>query len=178
MSGKPLIKVLVLLMIGVSVLSACGGSDDPVDQPTAKPTVSRDANGFTPQQREVADAVKTYSKAFFGRGTSPVEPAIKKYVTKRLLDKLGPAESKAVDKAGLQYIGSVKLIPKQVTINGDKATFEGCQDGSRAFVVKKGEKTAGVGSHAVITSQLKIGMVRSHGMWLVDDPRGTATQAC
>jgi hypothetical protein len=176
-SGKRLISLMVALIIGVSVLSACGGSDEP-DKPTAKPTATQDPDGFTPEQREVADAVEAYNKAFFGRGSLPVEPAIQKFVTKRLLDQVGPAESKAVDKAGLQYIGTVKLIPKDVTIKGDKATFKGCQDGSKAFVVKKGEKSAGVGSRPVGTTQLTIGLVREDGTWLVDDPQGEAAETC
>ena len=62
----------------------------------------------------------------------------------------------AVDKAGMHYIGTVTIHPEKVTIDGDKATFEGCQDGSKAYVVKKGEKAAGVGSRSVGTSQLTV----------------------
>lgn len=178
MSGKRLISLLVALVVSAAILSACGGSDGPEDEPTAKPTATRDSDGFTPEEREVVDAVEAYNKAFFGRGAAPVEPVIEKLVTKRLLGQVGPAESKAVDKAGLQYIGSVKLIPKDVAIEGDKATFEGCQDGTRAFVVKKGEKTASVGSRAVSTMQLEIGLVREAGRWLVDAPRGERVDSC
>jgi hypothetical protein len=107
-----------------------------------------------------------------------VETAIKDLVTKDLLGKMGPAESKAVDKAGLQYIGTVKLFPKDVTIKGDKATFRGCQDGSKAFVVKKGEKSAGSGTRPVGSSELTVRVIREDGRWLVDFPKGEAVDTC
>lgn len=178
MSGKRLISLLVVMLLGVSVLGACGGSDEPQSKSTAKPTATRDADGFTPDEREVVNAVEAYNKAFFGRGATPVVPAIQDFVTKKLLDQAGPAESKAVDKAGLQYIGSVTLHPEKVTIDGAKATFEGCQDGTKAFVVKRGETSAGVGSRAVSTTRLHVELVREHGRWLVDYPEGETVDSC
>ncbi len=164
------------------VLAGCGGSDEePLVKPTSDTTTSAaapDQDGFTPAQREVSDAVQTYVTAFFGRGASPVQPAIASMVTPDLLAKIVPAETKAIDDAGLQYIGEVTLDPQKVTIDGDTATYQGCRGGGSAAVVKKGETGAGVGSRPVTTSQLTYGLVRVDGRWLINDPRGERVSTC
>lgn len=176
------VRIVVAAVFATTMLAGCSGSDDePLVKPTSDTTTSAaatDPDGFTAEQREVADAVQTYVTAFFGRGASPVQPAIAGMVTNDLLAKIVPAETKAIDDAGLQYIGEVTLDPQKVTIDGDTATFEGCRGGGSAAVVKKGETSAGVGSRLVTTSQLTYGLVRVDGTWLINDPRGERVATC
>lgn len=180
MSIGKLAGSVVGLILATALLGACS-SDEPPTKSSASPkatATTRDADGFTPAEREVVDAVEAYNKAFFGRGATPVETAIEPFVTKAVLDGLGPAETKAVDDAGLQRIGTATLVPEQVTIDGDTAILTGCKDASRAFIVKKGETTAGVGSKAGGVSRITFGLVRQDGRWLVGDPRGEPVDAC
>jgi hypothetical protein len=122
--------------------------------------------------------VTAYNEAFFGRGASPVKPAVEDFLTTKVLKGLVPAETKAVDDAGLQYIGTVTIQPERVTIDGNTATFLGCRDGSKAFLVKKGQSSPGVGSSPVGTLDLTVGLVRQDGRWLIDDPRGEDAPSC
>lgn len=176
---------LATTLLATTLLAACGGSDDDpaikpmTDKPSAAATTTAaDPDGFTPEQREVADAVEAYSKAFFGRGTDPVGPAVEDLVTPKVLDALVPAETKAVEDAGLQYIGTVTVDPASVTIDGDTAVFKGCSDGSQAFVVKKGETAPGVGSRSVGITRMTYGLVRQGDTWLIDEPRAERVTAC
>lgn len=170
------------------LLGACGGADEKAaTEPSATSTAGTstaptstatpDPDGFSPEQREVADAVDAYTQAFFGRGANPVRPALEGLVTKKVLDALVPAETKAIDSAGLQYIGDVTIDAKTVTIDKDTATFTGCRD-SRAFVVKKGETTPGTGSRKVESSTMTFKLVRRGDRWLIDEPRGDPVNAC
>jgi hypothetical protein len=173
----------VTTLLAATLLAACGGSDDdpaikPVTGTPSATATSADPDGLTPEQREVADAVQAYVSAFFGRGTTPVGTAVGDLITAKLRDGLVPAETKAVDDAGLQYIGTPVLDPEDVTIKGDTATYTGCNDGSQVFTVKKGETTAGVGSRNVGITRITYKLVRQDGRWLVDEPRGEQVQSC
>ena len=165
----------------VTLLAGCGGSDEePLVKPTSDASSSAvtDPDGFTPEQREVADAVQAYSDAFFGRGADPVETAVGDLITPGLRDGLVPAETKAIDDAGLQYIGDAVVAPGSVTIDGDTATYKGCSDASEVYVVKAGETTAGVGSRNVGVTRITYTLVRQDGRWLIDEPRGEQVPAC
>ena len=179
MSTGRLAGSVVGLILATALLGACG-SDEPAPKPSAttKATATTPAADGAAAEREVVDAVRGYYKAFFGRGSTPVKTAIGDFVTAAVLDGLVPAETKAVDDAGLQRIGTAKITPEKVTIDAETATFTGCVDASRTFLVKKGETTAGVGSKAGGLTRITFGLVRHDGRWLVDDPMGETVDAC
>ncbi|MET0931878.1 MAG: hypothetical protein ABWX74_20355 [Aeromicrobium sp.] len=171
-------------LLALSLLTACSGSSD--DEPTIKPTSDApstaaappDPDGLTPEQREVVDAVEAYGAAIIGRGNAPIGPVIKDLVTQDVYDFIVPAETENVEDAGLQYIGQTTLTPTKVTITGDTATVQGCDDGSAAFLVKKGETSAGVGSQPVSTTKINFGLVREGDRWIISDPESTVVSAC
>lgn len=171
---------LATTLLAASLLGACGGSDDeptikPVDDVPSATSAAPDADGFTPEQREVADAVQKWNKTVFSVTTDAIGPAIEGLVTQRVLDGVVAAEA---DQKPGQYLGAVTLAVTEVTVSGDTATVEGCRDGSQAYRVKKGDTQAGVGSSRVGTTQLTIGLVRQGGTWLIDDPKGKQVATC
>lgn len=184
MTAERQTRWLVAALLAMSLLAACGGSDDePVvkptsDAPTSATSAPVDADGFTPEQREVADAVVAYTNAVVGRGPGPVEPAIKDLVTPDVLDFISKADDENIVQAGLQYIGTMTVTPTAVTIDGDTARVQGCQDGSRVAIVKKGETQAGEGSTLLGSSTIDYGLVREDGAWLISDPKSTPVTSC
>ncbi|MCL3818868.1 nuclear transport factor 2 family protein [Aeromicrobium wangtongii] len=173
---------LATTVLTVSLLAACGGSDDePVIKPTGQETsaaAAPDPDGLSPEQREAFDAVVAYSTAVVGRGSEPVAPLIEDLVTPEVFDFIVPAETENVDQAGRQYIGTVKLTPTSVTVQGDTATVKGCQDGSAAYIVKKGDTQPGVGSRNLGSSRLDFRLVRENGRWLISQPESTPVKSC
>lgn len=170
---------LAAALMSVALLAGCGGSDgDPQIKPTtAAPsaTVAADPDGYTPEQREVADVVTKWNKAAFSVTTDQVGPAIEPYVTPDVLNGVVASESK--QKPGA-YLGEVILDVKDVTVSGDTATVTACQDGSQAYRVAKGETEAAVGDPLVGASQLTVTLVKQDGTWLISRPEGKQVRSC
>jgi len=171
---------LATALLTVSLLGACGGSDD---EPTVKPTsdapaatsAAPDPDGFTPEQREVADAVQKWNAAVFSGTTDTIGTTLQGIATQKVIDGVTAAEA---DLEPAEYLGDVTLDVTTVTVTGDAATVEGCRDGSKATRVKKGETEAGVGDSTVGTAKLTVGLVRQDGAWLIDDPRAEPVATC
>ncbi len=177
---------LATALLATTLLAACGGSDDdPAIKPMTESTSSApgsaeptDADGFTPEQRDVINAVDSYANAVVGRGPGPVEPAIKDLVTPDVLDFITQADDENIVGKGLQYIGKTTFTPTRVTIDGDSATAQGCQDGSRAAIVKKGQTEAGAGSQILGSATLDFKLVKKNDSWLISDPKSTPVKSC
>ena len=127
----------------------------------------------------MADAVQAYTDAAFARGSavaagSPVE----QLVTPDLLSQLTDLDSSTPDDQKRDFIGTVTLAPDDVKIDGDKATYAGCQDGSKAYSVLPGETAPGAGSSIIGFTKLDIDLVRQDDRWLVNDPQGEAVASC
>ncbi len=167
----------IAAMIAATALAACSGGDD---EAASEPEITIDGGPgtFTPEEQEVVDAVEEYYVAFLTRGDAGVESAVEGRVTDDLAAQLIPGEKKAIEDADLAYIGEPTLDPEAVTIDGDEATFTGCQDNTGVFVVPAGETTAGVGSRSLGISDLSIELVREGGQWLIDQPSGERADAC
>lgn len=172
---------LTTAVLTASLLGGCGGSDEPTIKPTSdapSASASPDADGFTPEQREVIDAVEAYEAAIVGRGPGPVEPAIRDLVTPDVLDFIGKADQENIVDAGLQYIGTMTITPTRVTIDGDTARVEACEDGSRAAIVKKGETKAGAGSQILGFAKINFGLRKQDGAWRISDPASETVTSC
>lgn len=183
MTAKRHIGRIAAALLTASLLTACGGSED---EPLVKPTTDAptttappvDDDGFTPEQRELADQVTAYFTGVVGRGSSPVDPIIRDLVTPDLLAQVSASEKKSVDDAGLQYLGEAQIDVTEVTITGDTATVEGCNNSSKALLVKKGQKKAGAGSQLLGYSTMTVGLVREDDRWLIDSPRLETVNRC
>jgi hypothetical protein len=179
-------RLLAATLLAACLLGACGSSDD---KPTIKPTsdapssqaapATPDPDGFSPEQREVADVVQSYTTAIYGRGEAALEPAaLQPLVTTDLLDTIVSSEKEAVDDPGLHYVGDVTLSSDSVTIDGDTATFKGCLDGGSAFLAEKGETAAGPESTTVGITDVTITLVRDSARWVISDPQGEEVSSC
>jgi hypothetical protein len=168
---------LVTTLLAISLTGACGGSDD---EPTIKPTTdapsaaatAADPDGYSPDQRAVADVVQAYNQAAFGPGDVPVETAIKDLVTPEVLAGVQSAGGDAT------YSGVPTLTISAIRVSGDTATLEGCRDGARIYSLKKGQTQPGVGSKPVGITQLTFGLTRSDDRWVIADPRGEQVDKC
>jgi hypothetical protein len=175
---------LAATLLAASLLGACGGSDDdpaikPVTDTASASATSADPDGLTPEQREVADAVQAYTKAFYGRGTESVADAAAEYVTPDLIDFLRAGEKQILQDGKFQYLGEAIVRPEEVTISGDTAVFKGCSDGTQAAIVPVGEtKVKGKGARIIGYSKLTYGLARSDGRWLISDPKGEPVSSC
>jgi hypothetical protein len=187
MSARRHATWLVGTTLSACLLGACsgggGGSDDALDiKPTSDapstPAPSEDADGLTPEQRAAADTVVGYFTAISGRGSSPVGPAIQDLTTPQVYDGVVASETKLVDDEGLAYIGTPAITTDEVTIDGDEAVVTGCNNSSGVFLVKKGEKAAGVGSRSLGYSQLTVDLVRDGDAWRVDRPLLEQVASC
>jgi hypothetical protein len=184
MTVKRQVGWLATTLLTVSLLGACGGSDDdpaikPVTDAPSSTATAADPDGFTPAQREVADAVQAYTKAFYGRGTESVADAAAQFVTPDLIDFLRAGEKQILDDGKFQYLGEAVVRPEEVTISGDTAEFRGCSDGSQAAIVPVGEtKVKGRGARIIGYTKLSYGLIRSGDRWLVSDPKGEPVASC
>ena len=172
---------LMASLLAVSLVGGCGGSDEPPlvqptsDAPSAAPT---DADGSTAAQREVITAMEAYDVVFFGRGTTPLRQVAGGIMTDDLLATLEPVAAQTLEDGTRQYSGTTTIKPTSVTIDGDTAVFAGCRDASQLFIVPVGQKAGQPGTRLVGSTQLEYGFVRQAGQWLVNDPKGTAVDAC
>lgn len=181
MTARRRVGIIVGAICTATILTGCGGSDsDPLVKPTSDATTSAaaDPDGFTAEQRAIADRVTTYFTGVAARGTSPVEPVIQDLVTPELLATIVAGEQKNVEGKGLQHLGEATVDVDKVTIEGDTATVEGCYDGSQAYLVKKGEDTPGSGSQVLGYSTMSITMVRSGDNWLISQPLLEPAEGC
>lgn len=153
MRGKRHTGWCVTTALTLLLLGGCGGSDEP-------------------------SAVEAYTDAVVGRGAQPLGPVIKDLVTKEVYDFIVPAETKALEGAGLQYVGQVTLKPSSVTITGDKALVKGCQDSSEAFMVTKGRTAPDADAKPLPSTRISFGLVRRDGRWIVSDPEAAHAKAC
>ena len=166
--------VAAATLAGLLVLSACGSDGDSGSladaTPSATASASKDADGFTAEEREVIDAVERYTAAVFGRGAKSIKTTLKGTVTDQLYADAAAGEKSAVEDKGLQRIGPFGFEPTVVTVDGDEAEVRGCLDTSSSYVVKRGETEAGVGSRPGQRSPLEITLERVEGTWLVALP--------
>lgn len=165
---KPLAIVLAA-MLAAAALTSCG-SDSPE---SPKPTIaSRDGDGLTAEQREVADAVDKYMAATvaYSKGDDSVD--LSQVATSEVVDLVQPSIDKQL-KANRVMIGDYKLTPKSVSLADRKARYKGCSDFSKSFTVKKGETKPGVGSSKGSATEVDFGLVRVKEAWVVSDPKGT-----
>lgn len=169
--------VIVAATLAGSLLAGCG-SDTPELPKASGPTQSGAAGEFSPEQREVIDAVEAYYKALFDRGTTDVATALKGTVTDELFAQVVPDEKKMVDDAGKQHLGKIKVTPTAVTINGKSANYKGCFDGKGSYIVKRGATGAHPGDKPAGVTKLDYTLVRQDGSWLVDEPLGTRVASC
>ncbi|AWB92769.1 hypothetical protein [Aeromicrobium chenweiae] len=165
---------LTLLLLG-----GCGSDEPSAASTSGTPTsAAADPDGLTPEQREVVDAAEAYTDAIVGRGAQPLGPVIKDLVTKEVYDFIVPADTKALEDAGLQYVGQVTIKPSSVTITGDKALVKGCQDSSEAFMVAKGRTAPDAEAKPLPSTRISFGLVRRDGRWIVSDPEAADAKAC
>ena len=166
--------VAAATLAGLLVLSACGSDGDSGSladaTPSATATASKDADGFTAEEREVIDAVERYQDAILLRGTKSVEATLDGLTTDELFDRMVPQMKAATEDKGLQFIGTYTLEPEVVTISGDSAELHACLDSSRSALVERGQKEAGVGAIPGGLADMKYGLVKVDGVWLVNDP--------
>lgn len=167
----------VVTVMSAVALGACS-SQEATSEPDPEISIDGGPGTFTPEEQEVVDAVEGYFEAFLTRGETGVAAALDGRLTDQLAADLVPAEKKLVDDADLWYIGEPLLDPEGVTIDGDAATFTGCQDAAEVFLVPVGEETAGVGSKSLGYSDLTVELVREDGRWLIDTPRRKDADAC
>ncbi|TNC47372.1 hypothetical protein [Mumia zhuanghuii] len=167
--------VAAAALAGLLVLSACGSDGDSGSladaTPSATASASKDADGFTAEEREVIDAVEAYATAIFARGTTPVAEALQGKVTDELYSVIVPDERKITEDAGKQRIGEARVEARSVAIKGDEAVASVCLDATKAFVVDKGETEVGPGARIGIRRPMKVELERADGSWLVDAPR-------
>ncbi len=170
--------IIVAALCATTILTGCGGSDsDPVIKPTSDSAsaATPDPDGYSPDQREVADVVTSWNSAAFAADTDEVGQAIGSLVTPDVLKGVLAAE--AQQKPG-SYVGDVTIDVQSVTVDGEAATVKACQDGSQAYRVTKGETEAGEGDPLVGATQLTIALVRQDGRWLISEPKGEPVPSC
>lgn len=163
------IAVASTVLLATGLLAACGGEES---DEAPEISIAAGPGSFTPEEQEVVDAVDAYYSAFYGRGEGSIEAVMDGKLTDELAGRLIPDETAFSEDKDLQYIGEHELDPEQVTIDGDAASFSGCIDTSKVFLVKAGTTRTGSGSIAVDSSNLDIELLREDGRWLISQPTG------
>lgn len=176
------VGVLIGVVFAALALAACGDDDDVSQgsatqraaERSATPTAIRDADGFTPAEREVVDAAERYTTAILNYQKGDRSVDLTEVATKELADSIAAGVKAEFDDKDKVLIGKNRFTPEAVEIKGDRARFRGCSDFSRVFTVKKGETTADVGDKPGVASIVDFRMVREDGTWLVSDPSSLA----
>lgn len=163
---------MLMAMSIVLGLGACGGPD-PAGLPgasTPSATASRDAGGFTPEQRDVIAAVKAYSAAIVSYQEGARKEVLDKVATPAAVDLMvgliKPDKTRVL-------IGHYSHDTESVVVTGNRARYRGCTDFTGTTFVKKGKTAGGVGATAGTATLVDYSLVRKADIWLVDDPKST-----
>lgn len=176
------IGVLVGVCFVAFALVACGSdggtsqesATQGVSEPSATATMVRDADGFTPAEREVVDAVERYATAILNYQKGDRSVDLTKVATKEVADLFATGVKAEFDDKGKVLIGDSKFTAESVELDTDKARLRGCSDFSRVFTVDKGETTADVGDKPGAATSVDFQLVREDDTWLVSDPKSVA----
>lgn len=159
--------VLLVAIAAVLALASCGSDSSGELDP--KPSASKDADGFTAEQREVIDAVDQYAETVqtYKAGDSA---DLAKVATPQVISLLSTIAKPDKTK---DEIGDYEMKPATVTVKGDTASYEGCSDFSKMFTVDAGETAPGAGAKVGSALKIDFTLVKDGDAWLVSDPKST-----
>lgn len=150
------------------LLGACSGSGDSGIEPLA--TASTDADGLTAEQREVVDAVDAYQAALIDYQKGDRDIDLTQFATEELASGIADGVEQSLDDEDRQLIGETSVMTADtVSIDGDTATWKGCNDSTGLFVVPEGDDAPGVGSQRFEAERTVYTLVRQDGAWMVSD---------
>lgn len=126
-------RLAVVAAATAFALAGCGGSDEPTDVTPTQAEATADADGFTPDEREVADAAAAYYALIndFQGGDKTVD--FESVLTADEAATVAPLIGAAFKSQ--KTLGESVYRPTDVTIDGDTASAVGCLDSSGTIKV-------------------------------------------
>lgn len=173
----PTRRVLAVLAAAAMLTAACSGSDDSGLEPL--PSASTDADGFTAEEREVVEAVDAYQSALIEYQKGDRDIDLTAVATDEVADGIVDGAERVDQDEQLDLIGgSTIMTVESVSIDGDTATWQGCNDSTALFLVPEGEDAPGVGSQQLQARQSTYTVIRQDETWVVSDATAEDNAPC
>ncbi len=158
------------IMAALLTLTACSGTDvtDGSDEPPS-PSQSPSATAAEkPDEAGVKAAIRDYNRALvsFNR-EQDVTPELEAVTTEAWADQLLTTYDDNIFSNGMEMVGRWRTIVQSVSVAGDSATAQVCNDGNKVYIVDRG---AGIpdGAQSQGRSTGVIALVREDDEWKVD----------